>query len=260
MAMIGINMPVRLVALAEGALTGFTDEAFDVPHVVAAHDLFIDIPGRGDRAPRRARAPLRDLPRRPVQGALARGDAGPVLQHAVRHLAAGRDRPQGGQEPPLVPRALLHAARRLRPLGRALRRRHRRLLPGAAHRRHRQHRHDLLLGRRVPRGRARARLQRRRGRLPAERGRADDELGLRAGRHVAAPEPRPCPLQHRLHAVPERRARLPPPADEAPVRHRGRQLARRRLPGQRDLLLARRATTRSSPGSSTSRRCASSGS
>ena len=45
MAMIGINMPVKLVALAEGALTGFTDEAFDVPHVVAAHDLFIDIPG-----------------------------------------------------------------------------------------------------------------------------------------------------------------------------------------------------------------------
>jgi predicted amidohydrolase len=45
MAMIGINMPVKLVALAEGALTGFTDEAFDIPHVVAAHDLFIDVPG-----------------------------------------------------------------------------------------------------------------------------------------------------------------------------------------------------------------------
>lgn len=45
MSIIGINMPVRLVALAEGALTGFTDEAFDIPHVVAAHELFIDIPG-----------------------------------------------------------------------------------------------------------------------------------------------------------------------------------------------------------------------
>ncbi len=45
MSMIGINMPVKLIALAEGALTGFTDEAFDIPHVVAAHDLFIDIPG-----------------------------------------------------------------------------------------------------------------------------------------------------------------------------------------------------------------------
>ncbi|UGS35997.1 nitrilase-related carbon-nitrogen hydrolase [Capillimicrobium parvum] len=44
-SMIGINMPVRLIALAEGALTGFTDEIFDVPHVQAARDLFIDIPG-----------------------------------------------------------------------------------------------------------------------------------------------------------------------------------------------------------------------
>jgi hypothetical protein len=45
MGIISINMPVRLIALAEGALTGFTDEAFDVPHVTAARDLFIDIPG-----------------------------------------------------------------------------------------------------------------------------------------------------------------------------------------------------------------------
>ena len=44
-SVIGINMPVRLIALAEGALTGFTDEIFDIPHVIAAHDLFIDIPG-----------------------------------------------------------------------------------------------------------------------------------------------------------------------------------------------------------------------
>ncbi|GCD92826.1 nitrilase-related carbon-nitrogen hydrolase [Embleya hyalina] len=42
---IGINMPVKLIALAEGALTGFTDEIFDLPHVRAARDLFIDIPG-----------------------------------------------------------------------------------------------------------------------------------------------------------------------------------------------------------------------
>jgi beta-ureidopropionase len=38
-------MPVRLIALAEGALTGFTDEIFDIPHTVAARDLFIDLPG-----------------------------------------------------------------------------------------------------------------------------------------------------------------------------------------------------------------------
>src|SRR6266516_212068 len=42
---ISINMPIKLIALAEGALTGFTDEAFDVPHVTAARDLFIDVPG-----------------------------------------------------------------------------------------------------------------------------------------------------------------------------------------------------------------------
>jgi predicted amidohydrolase len=44
-SIIGINMPVRLIALAEGALTGFTDEIFDIPHTVAARDLFIDLPG-----------------------------------------------------------------------------------------------------------------------------------------------------------------------------------------------------------------------
>src|SRR2546425_11839716 len=45
MGVISINMPVKLIALAEGALSGFTDEAFDVPHVTAARDLFIDVPG-----------------------------------------------------------------------------------------------------------------------------------------------------------------------------------------------------------------------
>ena len=44
-SIVGINMPVKLIALAEGALTGFTDEIFDVPHVTAARDLFIDVPG-----------------------------------------------------------------------------------------------------------------------------------------------------------------------------------------------------------------------
>jgi predicted amidohydrolase len=44
-SIIGINMPVRMIALAEGALTGFTDEIFDIPHVVAARELFIDLPG-----------------------------------------------------------------------------------------------------------------------------------------------------------------------------------------------------------------------
>lgn len=42
---VNINMPVKIVALAEGALTGFTDEVFDLPHTLAANELFIEIPG-----------------------------------------------------------------------------------------------------------------------------------------------------------------------------------------------------------------------
>ena len=44
-SMVNINMPVKVIALAEGALTGFTDEIFDLPHTLAAEELFIDIPG-----------------------------------------------------------------------------------------------------------------------------------------------------------------------------------------------------------------------
>lgn len=45
MFVVSINMPVKIIALAEGAISGFTDEAFDLPHVAAARDLYIDIPG-----------------------------------------------------------------------------------------------------------------------------------------------------------------------------------------------------------------------
>lgn len=38
-------MSIKIVVLAEGAISGFTDEAFDVPHVTAAKELYIDIPG-----------------------------------------------------------------------------------------------------------------------------------------------------------------------------------------------------------------------
>ncbi|MBF6061400.1 hydrolase [Nocardia terpenica] len=44
-SIVGINLPVKLIALAEGALTGFTDEIFDLPHARSARELFIDIPG-----------------------------------------------------------------------------------------------------------------------------------------------------------------------------------------------------------------------
>lgn len=45
-----INAPIRVVALAEGALTGFTDEIFDVPHEIAAKEMFIDVPGEETEA------------------------------------------------------------------------------------------------------------------------------------------------------------------------------------------------------------------
>ncbi|WP_430335872.1 nitrilase-related carbon-nitrogen hydrolase [Rhodococcus sp. ACT016] len=44
-SIVGINLPVKLIALAEGALTGFTDEVFDLPHARSSRELFIDIPG-----------------------------------------------------------------------------------------------------------------------------------------------------------------------------------------------------------------------
>lgn len=44
-SMVGINLPVKLIALTEGALTGFTDEIFDLPHKLSANELFIDVPG-----------------------------------------------------------------------------------------------------------------------------------------------------------------------------------------------------------------------
>lgn len=44
-SMTNINMPVKVIALAEGALTGFTDEIFDLPHKLAADEIFIDVPG-----------------------------------------------------------------------------------------------------------------------------------------------------------------------------------------------------------------------
>jgi len=43
MGVVSINLPVKLIALPEGALTGFPDEIFNIPHVTAARDIFIDI-------------------------------------------------------------------------------------------------------------------------------------------------------------------------------------------------------------------------
>lgn len=40
-----LDLPVRLVAIPEGALQGFTDEVFDLDHVTYARETAIDIPG-----------------------------------------------------------------------------------------------------------------------------------------------------------------------------------------------------------------------
>ena len=40
-----LELPVRLIALPEGALQGFNDEAFDLDHVQYARECAIDIPG-----------------------------------------------------------------------------------------------------------------------------------------------------------------------------------------------------------------------
>ncbi len=40
-----LDLPVRLVAVPEGALQGFPDEVFDLDHVTYARETAIDIPG-----------------------------------------------------------------------------------------------------------------------------------------------------------------------------------------------------------------------
>src|SRR3989442_1974681 len=45
MYVVSINLPVKIVALAQGALTGFTDEAVHLAHRISARDLFLQIVG-----------------------------------------------------------------------------------------------------------------------------------------------------------------------------------------------------------------------
>src|SRR5919199_1041987 len=40
-----LDLPVRLVAIPEGALQGFTDEVFDLDHATYARESAIDVPG-----------------------------------------------------------------------------------------------------------------------------------------------------------------------------------------------------------------------
>src|SRR5262249_16365173 len=41
----GLDLPVRLIAIPEGALQGFNDEVLDLDHVDFARECAIDIPG-----------------------------------------------------------------------------------------------------------------------------------------------------------------------------------------------------------------------
>ena len=41
-----LDLPVRLIAIPEGALQGFNDEVLDLDHVTFARECAIDIPGR----------------------------------------------------------------------------------------------------------------------------------------------------------------------------------------------------------------------
>jgi predicted amidohydrolase len=45
-----LEAPVKLVAICEGGLTGFTDEIFEYDHVRAAKELYIEIPGEETEA------------------------------------------------------------------------------------------------------------------------------------------------------------------------------------------------------------------
>lgn len=45
-----LEAPVKLVAISEGGLTGFTDEIFDWEHVKAAKELYIEVPGEETEA------------------------------------------------------------------------------------------------------------------------------------------------------------------------------------------------------------------
>src|SRR5262249_38136210 len=41
----GLDLPVRLISIPEGALQGFTDEVMDVDHETYARECAIDVPG-----------------------------------------------------------------------------------------------------------------------------------------------------------------------------------------------------------------------
>ena len=57
----GLSLPVRLIAIPEGALQAFNDEVLDLDHVTFARECAIDIPGEETGGPRRDRPGIRRL-------------------------------------------------------------------------------------------------------------------------------------------------------------------------------------------------------
>ena len=71
-----LELPVRLIALPEGALQGFNDEVFDLDHVLYARECAIDIPG----------------PETDALGAIAREYNAFVIAQAKAHHRDWKDR------------------------------------------------------------------------------------------------------------------------------------------------------------------------
>ncbi len=77
-----LSIPVRLIALPEGALQAFNDEVLDLDHATFARECAIDIPGPETDALGRVGPGVRRLPHGPGQGSPP-GLAGSFLQRRV---------------------------------------------------------------------------------------------------------------------------------------------------------------------------------
>ena len=129
----GLDQPVRLVAIAEGALQGFTDEVMDLDHETYARECAIDIPGPETE---RIGALARQWNVFVMAQAKARHPEFPGRFFNVGFVVSTRGR--GDPAPPQARAAaaggaLGHAAQRVGPLGGALRERAGRVLSRGRH-------------------------------------------------------------------------------------------------------------------------------
>ena len=97
----GLDLPVRLIAIPEGALQGFNDEVLDLDHATFARECAIDIPGPETDELGRPRPQMGCVRDGPGQGATSRVPR-QVLQRRLRAEPRRRGRaapPQGGAAP-----------------------------------------------------------------------------------------------------------------------------------------------------------------